>query len=268
MTDTKDTGAALRALYEPEGGVRVVFSTKVADYVASRPDYPAALFDWLDARALHDGAVIADVGAGTGLLTRDFLVRGYEVVAVDPNPAMREACDRYCGSFERYRSAEGTAESMPLAAASTDLVTAAQAFHWFDVERARAECLRVLTPRGKVALIWNDRDMTDPLHPALDEVFRAFGGEKWSALVAHEDRSGVPRFFADGHILSETFPHEHSIGADGLVSLAFSRSYMPERNTVDGAAAEVRLRNIFDRFAANGLVKVRYRTVLILGRPA
>src|SRR4029453_10214442 len=101
---------------------------------------------------------------GTGLLTRGFLTRGYKVIAVDPNPAMREACDRYCGAFESYRSVEGTAESMPLPAASFDLVTAAQAFHWFDVMRVRAECLRVLTPQGKVALVWNDRDMSDPLH--------------------------------------------------------------------------------------------------------
>jgi ubiquinone/menaquinone biosynthesis C-methylase UbiE len=103
--------------------------------------------------SLSAGAAIADVGAGTGLLTRGFLARGYNVVAVEPNPAMREACDRYCGAFERYRSVEGTAESMPLAAGSVDLVTAAQAFHWFDIERARAECLRVLEPDGRVALV-------------------------------------------------------------------------------------------------------------------
>jgi ubiquinone/menaquinone biosynthesis C-methylase UbiE len=269
MTDAPGTGAALRALYEPDGGVRAVFAAKVADYVASRPDYPAALFDTLEsAGALTHGATIADVGAGTGLLTRDFLTRGYEVVAVEPNPAMREACDRHCTAVGRYRSVEGTAESMPLPAASVDLVTAAQAFHWFDVERARAECLRVLKPQGKVALVWNDRDMSDPLNPALDEVFQAFGGEKRSALVAHEDRSDVPRFFGDAHVVSETFAHEHSIGADGLVSLAFSRSYMPARDTTDGAAALARLRGVFDRFGANGVVKVRYRTVLVVGRPA
>ena len=269
MTDAHDTGAALRALYEPDGGVRSVFSAKVADYVASRPDYPSLLFDTLEsAGALPRGATIADVGAGTGLLTRGFLERGHEIVAVEPNPAMRAACDRHCAGFERYRSVEGTAEAMPLAAASVGLVTAAQAFHWFDVERARAECLRVLKLQGKVALVWNDRDMSDPLHTALDEVFRAFGGEKRSALVAHEDRSGVPRFFGDANIVSEAFPHEHSIGADGLQSLAFSRSYMPARDTARGAAAEERLRRVFDRFAENGVVNVRYRTVLVLGRPA
>src|SRR4030095_4583501 len=115
--------------------------------------------------ASRAGARVADVGAGTGLLTRGLLARGFDVVAVEPNPAMREACDRYCAAFDRYRSVEGTGESMPLPAASIDLITAAQAFHWFDIDPARAECLRVLTPHGKVALIWNDRDFSDPLHP-------------------------------------------------------------------------------------------------------
>jgi len=269
MTQERDTGAALRALYEPSGGVRAVFSAKVADYVASRPDYPAALFDALrKACSLRDGARIADVGAGTGLLTRGWCERGYDVVAVEPNPAMRDACDRFCCGFERYRSVEGTAEAMPLATGSVDLVTAAQAFHWFDVKRARDECLRVLGPHGNVGLVWNDRDMKDALHPALDEVFKTFGGEKWSALVAHEDRSHVREFFGATQPQVWTWPHGHSIGADGLVALAFSRSYMPERSSAAGKAAEAGLRHVFDRFAANGAVKVRYETVLFLGRPA
>jgi SAM-dependent methyltransferase len=108
------------------------------------------------------------------------------------------------------------------AAGSVDLVTAAQAFHWFDVDRARAECLRVLAPPGKVALIWNDRDMGDPLHPALDEVFKAFGGAKWSALVAHEDRSHVQAFFGSARQEVASWPHEHAIDGNGLVALAFS----------------------------------------------
>jgi SAM-dependent methyltransferase len=162
---------------------------------------------------------------------------------------------------------EGVAESMPLARASVDLVTAAQAFHWFDVERARTECLRILGPHGKVALIWNDRDKSDPLHLALDPVFQEFGREKWSALVAHEDRSHVQEFFGAARMDVASWPHEHSIGIDGLVALAFSRSYMPDRHTAEGVGAENELRRIFERFREDSVVKIRYRTVVHLGRP-
>jgi SAM-dependent methyltransferase len=268
MTDEQDTGAALRSLYAPDGGVRTIFSARVADYIASRPDYPDALFDALGDRCtLRPEAMVADVGAGTGLLTRGLLARGYRAVAVEPNPAMRAACDRICGAVDGYRSVEGCAESIPLPSSSIDLVTAAQAFHWFEVEAARAECLRVLAPHGKVALIWNDRVSADPLHMALDEVFVEFGGEKRTALLAHEDRTDVPRFFGATRAEELSWPHVHRLDVEALLCLAFSRSYMPERQSPAGQEVAHRLRRIHDRFRDSGRVTVRYRTVAILGRP-
>ncbi len=268
MMPSPDTGAALRALYEPQGGVRSVFSDKVADYVASRPDYPLPLFDALRAGGgLTDGALVADLGAGTGLLTHGLLSQRWQVVAVEPNPAMRAACDAWLGGQAGYRSVEGSAESIPLAAASVDLITAAQAFHWFELDRARDECLRVLRPRGQVALIWNDRVLQDPLHVALDELFAEFGGSKRSALLAHEDRAGVPRFFADGPSAERAWPHVQMLDRASLLSLVCSRSYMPARDTAMGRVVAQRVDQLFERLAVDQTVPVRYRTVLIVGRP-
>lgn len=268
MTQSTDHGAELRALYAPQGGVRAIFSAKVNDYVASRPDYPAALFDTLrEHAALQAGTVVADVGAGTGLLTLGLLQRGWSVIAVEPNPAMRAAADHWLGAMPGYRSAEGSAEHLPLADGSVDLVTAAQAFHWFEVGAARSEFLRVLRPRGQVALIWNDRRRNDPLHNALDGVFNQFGGAKRTALVAHEDRSEVPRFFGNTTAREFTWPHEHCLTAAALASLVFSRSYMPARGSEAGLAVEEALRGVFTRFAVDGKVAVAYTTVAMVGRP-
>ena len=280
MTDKQNTGLKLRSLYESDGGVRAVFSSKVADYIASRPDYPAALLETLKTRcAMAAGALVADVGAGTGLLTRDLLSQGWRVVAVEPNAAMRAAADAALGGIHGYRSVEGCAEAMPLADASVDLVTAAQAFHWFEIDAARSECLRVLKPQGQVALIWNDRVPDDPVHLALDDVFAEFGGEKRAALVAHEgrrsallaheDRAQVPAFFGAGVTQEFEWPHEHRLDEAGLTSLVFSRSYIPQRGTQAAGGVEARVRGIFQRFAsAAGAVTVRYSTVAIIGRPA
>jgi SAM-dependent methyltransferase len=266
---TLDAGAQLRSLYAPDGGVRAIFSDKVADYVASRPDYPEALFDALrDHAGLQPGSVVADVGAGTGLLTQSLLRCGATVVAVEPNPAMRAAADQRLGGHAAYRSIDGSAEAMPLEAGSVDLITAAQAFHWFDVDAARAECLRVLTLTGQVALIWNDRRRGDPLHAALDDVFATFGGDRRAAMVAHEDRAGVPQFFGAARALELSWPHEHRLDAVGLASLVFSRSYMPARDSAEGRGAERLVAAMFDRFAVAGTVGVRYTTVAIVGRPA
>lgn len=269
MESPEDTRSRLHALYQPDGGVRAVFSTKVDDYVASRPDYAPTLFDELASVCPPtEPTLVADVGAGTGLLTRDLLRRGYAVVAVEPNPHMRAAADVYCGGHSRYRSVEGCAEAMPLAAASVNLITAAQAFHWFEVEKARAECLRVLRPDGQVALIWDDRVLEDPLHLALDAVFAEFGGAKRAALVAHESREGVRVFFGSAAVRERRWPHGHVLTEAGLLSLVFSRSYVPARDTPAGKEVARLTRDIFPRFAANGTVTVRYHTTLMMGRPA
>ena len=264
--DQEDTGAALRGLYAATGGVAMVFDNKVADYQASRPDYSPALFETL-AREVAPSRV-ADVGAGTGLLTQGLLAREWQVLAVEPNSAMRAACDARLGALAGYRSAEGRAEAIPAAAASLDLITAAQAFHWFEPEAARAEALRVLSPAGQVALIWNDRQREQLLHRALDEeVFARHGGEGRLRLLAHEDRSQVGRFFAGAAPREWQWLHMHALDEAGLISLVFSRSYMPMPDSEQGQVVTATVREIFARFAQDGRVAVPYKTVLMLGRP-
>jgi len=268
MSGDQETGTSLRLLYAAEGGVRSIFSEKTTDYAASRPDYPAALFEVLKMNcAPNKDAVVADIGAGTGNLTQGLLKSGYRVVAVEPNAEMRDVSDFRLGKIAGYSSINGSAESIPLESASIDLITAAQAFHWFEVERARTEFLRILTARGQVALIWNDRIFEDPLHVALDGVFSKFGGAKRAALVAHEDRSDVPRFFGSTQPEQFSWPHEHYLNREGLLSLVFSRSYIPGRNTLAGPVIADRVSEIFSRFENNETVKVQYWTVAIIGRP-
>ena len=129
------------------------------------------------------------------------------------------------------------------------------------------ECLRVLRPAGQVALVWNDRLFSDPLHVALDGVFAEYGGEKRAALLAHEDRGLVPRFFGVGRCQTFQWPHEHALSENGLLCLVLSRSYMPERKSEPGQRAVDRVREVFQALAMDKHVVVRYTTVLMLGRP-
>lgn len=272
MTDSadgvRDTGAQLRGIYQAEGGVHAIFSSKVRDYIASRPDYPAALFGHLrDAGAVRAGAQVADVGAGTGLLTQSLLDEGCKVVAVEPNDEMRAAADRLLGSRPGYSSRPGSAEALGLPDASVDLITAAQAFHWFEPQAARRECLRVLRPGGRVLLVWNDRVLDDPLHRALDELFAALGGSKRAALSAHEERLQVPAFFGGAPTTVWKLPHHQTLSEQGLLSLVFSRSYMPQRGSPGSQEVEQGVARIFQAFAAGGAIRMPYQTLAILGRP-
>jgi SAM-dependent methyltransferase len=252
----------LAAQYADRGGLLEIFGAKVADYVASRPDYPPALFDWLQAQGvLRAGTRAADVGTGTGLLTRDLLARGATVLAVEPNAAMRSACDHLLAGNPGYRSAAGQAEALPVADSSLELITAAQAFHWFDVPLARREFDRVLAPGAAVALIWNDRVDDDALTRDTNRVFERFGGERRAAMLADEDRRAVDAFFAPQPAKLWHGDHRQTLDEAGLLALAFSRSYMPAPDAPEREAAAAAVREVFARHARDGRVTVRYRTV-------
>jgi SAM-dependent methyltransferase len=109
--------------------------------------------------------VVIDLAAGTGKLTRRLLESGARVVAIEPLPEMRALLARTAPGAEPL---DGTAERMPLAEASADAVTVGQAFHWFRAEPALAEIARVLAPAGALALVWNIRDLDDPLQAELN----------------------------------------------------------------------------------------------------
>ena len=128
------------------------FGAEAAAYERGRPSYPPEAIDWL----LPDGARrVLDLGAGTGKLTTRLAERGLDVVAVDPVPEMLELLTR---SLPDTPALLGTAEEIPLPDDSVDAVLVAQAWHWFDPERAIQEVTRVLRPGGRLGLVWNNRD--------------------------------------------------------------------------------------------------------------
>src|SRR5882757_691421 len=125
------------------------FSNKVDNYIRYRPGYPPELLRLLKTECgLIPGSVIADIGSGTGILSRILLENGNTVFGVEPNPEMRAAAERLLADYPAFRSIAATAESTTLPAHSVDLITAAQAAHWFNHEQARREFLRILKPGG------------------------------------------------------------------------------------------------------------------------
>ena len=259
-----DSGAA----QNPPADPHQFFSRKVADYLKSRPDYPAALLDALESLdGMPARAIIADIGSGTGLLTRSLLARGHTVHALEPNEEMRRAAEQMLNGNPGFISNAGSAEQTGLPDRSVDLITAAQAFHWFDAPRAREECLRILRPAGQVALIWNDRVLSDPLNQALDEILSKFGGELRKVSAQQEERRQVPVFFGNAKYRSLEFDHVHWLDRSGLDSLVFSRSYMPARDSGPGLEIGRAVSGIFNRLAESGRVLMRYQTVALVGRP-
>src|SRR5690348_13701049 len=127
------------------------FGVAAGAYERGRPPYPAAAIDWL---VPEHATRVLDVGAGTGKLTRQLRERGLDVIAVEPSAGMREELHR---AVPGAPVLAGTAEQIPLADGTVDLVIVAQAWHWMDPERTIPEVARVLAPGGRLGLMWNRR---------------------------------------------------------------------------------------------------------------
>ncbi|HLZ48302.1 MAG TPA: class I SAM-dependent methyltransferase, partial [Candidatus Limnocylindria bacterium] len=137
-------------------------------YEKIRPDYPDAAVDLLVRElGIARGRIVVDVGAGTGKLTRLLTRTGATVIAVEPLAEMR---GRLAETVPLAVPFDGTAERMALRDGSAHAITVAQAFHWFDGDRALAEFHRVLTPSGRLGLIWNVRDRRTPWVDAFDKI--------------------------------------------------------------------------------------------------
>ncbi|HXN32780.1 MAG TPA: class I SAM-dependent methyltransferase [Polyangiaceae bacterium] len=239
------------------------FSDRVDDYVRYRPSYPAALMGRLAVLGrLEVGRVVADVGSGTGILTRLLLAKGARVIGIEPNSAMRAAAERAFSGEARFESKDTRAEATGLADASVDMITAAQSFHWFDPVAARAEFARILKPGRPVALIWNQRFDT-PLNRDYVAMLERFAPEYQP--LRERDRVAEARvrpFFAPQAVELEAFAFEQRLDEAGLRGRLASESCTPRAGHPLYEPMMAELTSIFRRYAENGEVVLQYETIL------
>ncbi len=244
------------------------FSSRVENYIKYRPHYPQAVVDLLRNECQLTGeSVIADIGSGTGILTELLLKNGNIVFGVEPNQQMRAAAERLLRNYLPFRSVPATAEATTLPEQSVNLITAGQAFHWFDVARARGEFSRILRRPGWVALIWNDRNIADhPLFKAYEELLKTYATDYAAVGHKHTDAEMVGSFFGGGVFQTATFPNEQVFDYDGLQGRLLSSSYSPEPGHPRHLPMLQELRAIFDRYQENGKVAFKYDTAVYYGR--
>jgi SAM-dependent methyltransferase len=195
------------------------FGSAAEVYERARPSYPPEAIDWLLMRTgVGEGDTIVDLGAGTGKLTRLLAPAGARVVAIEPVPEMRALI----GVGEVM---DGTAEAIPLDDGAAALVTVAQAFHWFDLDRALPEIHRVLRPGGRLALVWNMRDLDDPVQRGVEDLLAPLRGRltaqregKWRAPLAASPLFGEPE--------TAEFRYEQQFTGDDLVDRVASTSFV------------------------------------------
>lgn len=242
------------------------FSDRVTDYARYRPSYPAALAKALaNELGLSSASVVADVGSGTGISSALLLSLGCTVFGVEPNTDMRRAAESTLKGHPRFRSIAGTAEATTLADRSVNVVTAGQAFHWFDLERTRREWLRILAPTGRAALFWNTR--RTEANPFVRDYNRFLETHGTDYLEVERNRvkpETLLDFFGQPYTTS-VFDNAQTIDLDDLKGRVRSPSYTP---AIGKAGHEQLMREVERVFAAHqidGQVRLDYDTELYVG---
>lgn len=243
------------------------FSSRVADYVRYRPGYPPEVVALLRRECgLTPGAVVADIASGTGILSRMLLEGGNPVFGVEPNPEMRAAGEQFLSRYPKFVSVAGTAEATTLPAHSVDLVTAAQAAHWFDREKARSEFIRILKPKRWAVLIWNERKTGGSAFLRDYEQLLLNYGTDYQEVRHERTTAEIADFFAPAPFKSQTFAMKQDFDYASLQGRLLSSSYTPQQDNANYEPMLTELKRIFEAHQANGCVSLEYDTRVFYGR--
>lgn len=247
----------------------LAYGDRVDQYVAFRPIYPDdAVAHILRHNQRAAPMDIADIGAGTGILTAQLLRYGHRVFAVEPIEQMREAAKAKLSGWQGFQSIFGSAEATTLSERSVDLVVAAQALHWFDPTAARREFARILRPGGRVEAIWNERRRSGSVFHTEFEHFVSkmqediVGDRKSYAESVDEVAS---RFFGAGSYTEVAFVHYDRLDRRQFAGRILSGSFAP------GAAHEryrhwcAAIDDFFEAYAECGIVTIEYETIVVSG---
>lgn len=241
------------------------FTGKADLYEKFRPSYPDELIDFLYDNARCEA--VADIGAGTGKFTRCLLKKPWSVTAVEPNADMRERLSEISGITVVNAPAEDTG----LAEHSFGLVTAAQAFHWFDAERFKIECRRILTEGGRLAVIWFSTNNDEGLGKRQMDVCNKFCLD----LIINQGHAGKrsaeegDRFLRGGYFRElevAEFRGERVFDRESFIGETLSRSYAPKPGQPNYERFVEALHEAFSEFESGGKAAIKCSTTVYLGR--
>ena len=241
------------------------FSSRVGNYTRFRPSYPPEIIKILKQECgITAESVVADIGFGTGIFTRLLLKNGNRVYGVEPNDSMRRAGEEYLSAYTRFSSASGTAENTTLADHSVDVITAAQAAHWFDRDKAVAEFRRILKAGGYLVLIWNDRRKDSSGFGREYEAMLEKYGTDYAEVKRRDNASG--NFFGEIPCQKRVLTNFQDFDYQSLEGRLLSSSYTPQPGHPSYEPLLAELRRIFAAYQNSGTVRMEYDTNVYFGQ--
>jgi ubiquinone/menaquinone biosynthesis C-methylase UbiE len=234
------------------------FTGRVADYERYRLRYTTAVLEVLRERCgLSAASVVADVGAGTGMLAELFLENGNRVIAVEPNADMRKACERLQERYSGLTVVGAAAEATTLEDASVDFISVGRAWHWFDRERAVLEFRRILRPSGWLVLVTNRRSKDDSEEAkAYEEVLMKFGTDYCELQKEYRVYDDISPVFPGGEVVRETIRGKQVLTLEELLGQTQSLSVAPMPGDAKYVEMQRALQDFFSRFQKNGVLRM------------
>lgn len=242
------------------------FSSRVENYQRFRPDYPVEVLDLLRSEcALAKEFEVADIAYGTGIFTRLLLENGNRVVGVEPNAEMRRAGEQFLAEYPLFTSVAATAEATTLPDHSVDMITAAQAAHWFDPQATRREFLRIIKPGGWIALLWNMRRVdSTPFARDYEQMLLKFATDY--SEIRHDSKEAVIAEILIPGYRERIFPWRLDCDYAGVEGRLLSSSYTPGPDDAGYQPMLCELRRIFDEHQINGQIPFDYDTRVYYGQ--
>ncbi|MFX1501004.1 MAG: class I SAM-dependent methyltransferase [Promethearchaeota archaeon] len=245
------------------------FSSRVERYIKFRPSYPKEIIQFLkEKRILSNKSVVADIGSGSGILSELFLQEGNKVYGVEPNIEMRKAGEVQLSKYSNFVSIEGSAENSSLESKSINIITVGQAFHWFDLEKTRIEFTRILKSNGWVVLIWNHRDSQKNEFLKEYEKYIIKYGTDYKTIKKR--KLNYKNFFeeckAERNYGYKKFTNYQIFDYEGLEGRLLSISYIPLDDDPIYNYMIKDLKQLYDKYQENGLVRLDYNTEVFYGQ--
>ncbi|CAM4223881.1 class I SAM-dependent methyltransferase [Bacillus manliponensis] len=235
------------------------FTNKAKEYAIGRPTYPEEIINKLKELGIGEQSIIADIGAGTGLLTQMLCKLGCSVLAIEPNLDMLNECKRYCSTNTNIEYIHAPAERTHLKDHSVDIITIAQAFHWFDKQLCKTEFQRILKKNGYVIILWNDMQADSEFTQEYINTVYKYKVKTTAGISNFDPDKEKFNFFGKDYI-KLYYDNWQPVTVEGVIGSALSLSYTPSNLDSNYDEFVQELHNLFLRHQKNGKVTFHYKT--------
>ena len=247
---------------------KAVYSTKAEKYAKYRWDYAASAIETIfDITQLSTNSSLAELGAGTGILTQHFAGKVERVYAIEPNREMRQILADRFESVPSISVMDTCAEDTKLPTKSVDVITVAQSIHWFDPGLARSEMLRILKNHGWLVILRN-YSTDEELNKAIGKLMTEEYGVDFSASSPKLKEKPIHYYYGNNSYQRTIHPFQFQQSWEEFIGAMLSASYMPDENNPLYQKLEDEAGNIFSLHSKGGHLSVHGETELFIGQPS